>query len=50
MDGQTDGWTDRHTGKNNMSPNPSGGDIIRNLAKILLLHGILPCVADSKSI
>ena len=27
-DGWTDGWTDRRPGKNNMSPNPSGGDII----------------------
>ena len=27
-DRQTDRWTDRHPGKNNMSPNPSGGDII----------------------
>ena len=27
-DRQTDGQTDRRPGKNNMSPNPSGGDII----------------------
>ena len=26
-DRRTDGRTDRHPGKNNMSPNPSGGDI-----------------------
>ena len=33
-DGQTDIRTDRRPGKNNMSPNPSRGDII--LKKILL--------------
>ena len=27
-DRRTDGQTDRRPGKNNMSPNPSGGDII----------------------
>ena len=27
-DRRTDRWTDGHPGKNNMSPNPSGGDII----------------------
>ena len=27
-DRQTDGRTDRRPGKNNMSPNPSGGDIM----------------------
>ena len=30
-DGRTDGQTDRRPGKNNMSPNPSGGDIIPQL-------------------
>ena len=33
-DGQTDIRTDRRPGKNNMSPNPSGGDI--NICKIPL--------------
>ena len=30
-DRQTDGQTDRRPGKNNMSPNPSGGDIIPSM-------------------
>ena len=30
-DGQTDRRTDRRTGKNNMSPDPEGGDIIFRL-------------------
>ena len=30
-DRQTDGRTDRRPGKNKMSPNPSGGDITRQI-------------------
>ena len=33
MDRQTDRRTDRRPGKNNMSPNPSGGDIITIFSK-----------------
>ena len=32
-DRQTDGQTDGRPGKNNMSPNPSGGDIIMPIGK-----------------
>ena len=44
-DGQTDGWSDRRTpGKNNMSPDPEGGDIkmVENelvLISLLLMSG-----------
>ena len=31
----TDRWTDRRLGKNNMSPNPSGGDIINTNSKAI---------------
>ena len=47
-DRQTDGRTSGRPGKNNMSPNPSGGDIIIDMPiqynfKILRLHGCFIC-------
>ena len=36
IDRQTDRQTDRRPGKNNMSPNPSGGDIIKIDSDLIL--------------
>ena len=40
----TDRWTDGHTGQNNMSPNPTGGDINMNKIgqKVLKLYRVKP--------
>ena len=42
-DRQTDGQTDRRPGKNNMSPDPEGGDMIT--PKLLATDGLLACFA-----
>ena len=46
-DRQTDRQTDGRPGKNNMSPNPSGGDIIRCL--LLLAFRPLAAIVSEKS-
>ena len=42
----TDRWTDRQTdrrpGKNKMSPNPEGGDIIRRTSRLIVLFLFIP--------
>ena len=43
MDRQTDGQTDGRPGKNNMSPNPSGGDI--TTVKMYVIVFVCPTLA-----